>query len=97
MGSAALIAAGFFASEQAIGNFVDPRLLGRQIVLSPLVILVALMFWAWLWGAAGAFLATPIMLSLLVAFNHIAALRPIALVMSNQPTPDDLDRALNQG
>ncbi|MEL6517611.1 MAG: AI-2E family transporter [Pseudomonadota bacterium] len=94
-GTALAVAAGIFAIEQAIGNFVDPRLLGNQIVLSPIVILIAVMFWGWLWGAAGAFLATPITLSLLVAFNHLAPLRPLALMLSNQRSPDDLDSALD--
>lgn len=88
------VAAGLLVIEQVVGNYLDPRLLGRQIVLSPVVILVGLMFWGWLWGVAGAFLSTPIMLSLLVAFNHIAPLRPIALILSNQCTHDDLDEAL---
>lgn len=90
------VAAGLLVIEQVVGNYLDPRLLGRQIVLSPVVILVGLMFWSWLWGVAGAFLSTPIMLGLLVAFNHIAALRPIALILSNQCRHDDLDKALEQ-
>ncbi len=91
------VAAGLLVIEQVVGNYLDPRLLGRQIVLSPVVILVGLMFWGWLWGVAGAFLSTPIMLSLLVAFNHFAPLRPIALILSNQCTHDDLDEALENG
>lgn len=91
------VAAGITAIEQLVGNFLDPRLLGRQIALSPLVILIGLLFWSWLWGVAGAFLSTPLMLSLLIAFNEVSALRPLALVVSNQPDQDALDRALAEG
>lgn len=94
--TALAVAAGLLVIEQVIGNFIDPKLLGRYVVLSPFVILVSLLFWGWLWGIAGAFLATPILLSLLIAFNHIRPLRPVALVMSDQASPRDLDRALGQ-
>ena len=86
-----MAAAGIFVIEQTVGNFIDPRLMGRQIVLSPLVILASLLFWGWLWGVAGAFLATPLTLSLLVACHEVAPLRPIALLLSNQPDHASLD------
>lgn len=95
-GTALGVAGGLLVIEQVVGNFIDPKLLGRQIVLSPFVILVSLLFWSALWGIAGAFLATPIMLVLLVAFNQVRPLRPIALAFSDQPTPQDLDDALAQ-
>lgn len=90
------IAAGLFVIEQVVGNYVDPVLLGQRLVLSPMVILVALLFWGWYWGIAGAFLATPIMLTLLILFNHVPALRPVALLLSNQCTAEDLDTALSR-
>lgn len=93
--TALAVASGLFVIEQVVGNYVDPKVLGKRIVLSPLIILIALMFWGWLWGAAGAFLATPITLSLLVIFNHIPALRPVALMLSNQPDHKKLDQKLD--
>ncbi|MFP7673950.1 AI-2E family transporter [Marivita sp. S0852] len=95
-GTALGVAAGLLVIEQVVGNFIDPKILGKYVLLSPVVILVSLLFWGWLWGVAGAFLATPIMLSLLVTFNHIASLRPLALLLSNQRTDKDLDHALDR-
>jgi len=89
------IGAGIFAIEQIVGNFIDPRFLGRQFMLSPVIILVALMFWGWLWGVAGAFLSTPLVLCLLVVSHSIEPLRPVALFLSNQSNMDHLDRALS--
>lgn len=89
------IGAGIFAIEQVVGNFIDPRLLGRQFMLSPVIILIALMFWSWIWGVAGAFLSTPLVLCLLVVFHSIDSLRPAALFLSNQSSMDHLDRALS--
>lgn len=94
LGTALIVGAGLFVIEQIIGNFVDPRLQGRELVLSPVVILLALLFWGWLWGVAGALLAVPMTIAILAIFNHVPALRGIALLLSNQPAPDDLDRAL---
>lgn len=97
LGTAAAVAGGLLVIEQIVGNYIDPRIMGRQILLSPFVILVALLLWSWLWGIAGAFLATPIMLSLVVVFNRIGPLRPIALALSDQRAPEDLDAALGHG
>ncbi|MEE4119729.1 MAG: AI-2E family transporter [Paracoccaceae bacterium] len=88
--TAALVAVGLFAIEQIIGNFLDPRLQGRQIAVSPVVVLVAILLWGWIWGVAGALLAVPVTVSLLVAFAHVPALRPVALLLSNQTTTDEL-------
>ncbi len=88
------IGVGIFAIEQLLGNLVDPLLQGQQIVLAPTVILVSLMFWSWVWGIAGAFLATPIMLCMLVIFHRIEALRGVALLLSNQENLEELDAAL---
>lgn len=41
-------------------NFVTPRIVGSTITMNPLVIFLAVVFWTWLWGAPGAFLAMPI-------------------------------------
>ena len=92
--TALAVAGGIFVIEQVVGNFIDPQLLGKQIVLSPMVILVSLLFWAWLWGIAGAFLATPITLCLLVVMHRIPPLRPLALFLSNQESLENLDEAL---
>jgi AI-2 transport protein TqsA len=92
--TAFMVGAGLFVIEQVVGNYLDPKLLGRQIALSPTVILVALLVWGWIWGVAGALLATPMMIAALIVFNHIRELRPIALMISNQPDQAHLDDAL---
>lgn len=55
--TAALVGAGILAIEQVVGNHVDPRVQGRQVSVSPFVVLVALIFWGWIWRVAGANLA----------------------------------------
>jgi predicted PurR-regulated permease PerM len=53
------------------GQFITPTILGRNLTLNPLMILLALAFWAWLWGPMGAFLAVPISIIGLVVLNHV--------------------------
>ena len=93
-GTAFLIGIGLIMIEQGIGNWVDPRLQGKRIALSPLMILIAVVFWGWLWGIAGAFLGTPMTLGIMILCNAVEPLRPVALLLSNCPTHEDLDAAL---
>ncbi|WP_375257304.1 AI-2E family transporter [Citreimonas sp.] len=93
-GTAFLIGAGLLVIEQVLGNWVDPKMQGRRVSLSPLVILIAILFWGALWGVAGAFLATPMTLSIMIIANTIPPLRPVALLLSNECTHADLDKAL---
>jgi len=43
------------------GTFITPAIIGRRLTLSPLMVFLSLVFWAWLWGPVGAFLATPLL------------------------------------
>jgi predicted PurR-regulated permease PerM len=68
----ALIAPLFFVGLATVeGNFITPAIIGRRLTLSPLAVFLSLVFWAWLWGPIGAFLATPLLIVGIVAFHHI--------------------------
>jgi predicted PurR-regulated permease PerM len=53
------------------GNFLMPSVVGRQLLLHPLAVFLSIAFWGWLWGAMGAFLATPILILVTVALDHM--------------------------
>jgi AI-2 transport protein TqsA len=65
-----------------IGNFLEPRLMGNSLNLSPLVILFSLTFWGTLWGIPGAFLCVPIMVVFMIVLSHFPTTQPIAIMMS---------------
>jgi predicted PurR-regulated permease PerM len=59
------------------GNLVTPWVMGRRLTLNPVVVFVALIFWGWLWGIAGALLAVPMLAMLKIFCDHIEPLAPI--------------------
>ena len=82
--TALYVAIGVLVIEQVMGNLVDPKVSGDRIAVSALVVLVALLFWSWLWGIPGALLAGPVTVSLIVIGAHVPALRPWALLLSDR-------------
>jgi predicted PurR-regulated permease PerM len=64
-------AAAFVAVATIEGQFITPTVLGHSLTLNPLVVLLALAFWAWLWGPMGAFLAVPLTIVGLVILHHL--------------------------
>lgn len=69
--------------QMIIGNFIDPRIVGRRLNLSPLVVLFSLIFWGWLWGIIGMFLAVPISVIIKIIFENTDSLRFISVLMSH--------------
>jgi predicted PurR-regulated permease PerM len=70
--SHALIApAGLLGLCTVEGHFITPTIVGRKITLNPLVVVLALAFWTWMWGPIGAFLAVPLSIVGLVVFSHL--------------------------
>jgi predicted PurR-regulated permease PerM len=66
--AAPLIYAAFATLE---GHFITPALIGRRLTLNPLTVFLSLVFWTWLWGPVGAFLAVPLLIMGLVAVGHL--------------------------
>lgn len=80
----ALIALGLLAAaEQAMSSGIEPRLMGKSLNLSPLVILLSLSVWGSLWGFAGALLAVPITVTVMIILTQFHSTRPIAILMSD--------------
>ncbi|TVQ83683.1 MAG: AI-2E family transporter [Bacteroidetes bacterium] len=70
------------AIQVVIGNFVDPRVMGNSVNLSPLVIILSLAFWGAIWGIVGMFLSVPLMVIVVVAFSKMPRFRPFAILMT---------------
>ena len=70
----------FILSDQVIGGFVEPIVVGHRVGVSPIALLVSAIFWGWLWGPVGLLLATPISVCLTVGGEFIPALRIFSIL-----------------
>ena len=61
----------FLALATLEGHFITPSIMGRRLTLNPLTVFLSLVFWAWLWGPVGAFLAVPLLIMALVVVDHL--------------------------
>jgi predicted PurR-regulated permease PerM len=68
---AALAPALFVAIATVEGHFITPSIVGRSLTLSPFLVFLALVFWTWLWGPIGAFLAVPLLIVSFVVLGHL--------------------------
>jgi predicted PurR-regulated permease PerM len=81
-----LLTLGLFAVvEVVVSQMVEPHLYGHTTGLSPLAVVVAAIFWSWLWGAAGLILSTPLTLCLVVAGRHVKALSLLEVLLGDRP------------
>ena len=65
------------------GNLVTPHLMGRHLPLNPVAVFVGLLYWGWVWGAAGALLAVPITVMIQVVAARVDRLRPLAVLLAH--------------
>jgi predicted PurR-regulated permease PerM len=70
--------------QRVVDNYVEPRLTGHRLGLSPLLVLLALAFWAWLWGVVGMILAVPLTVIGKIILENIRETRPLATLISNE-------------
>ncbi len=68
--------------QMTIGNFIEPRVMGQGLGLSPLVILFSLFFWGWLWGFPGMILAVPIVAVIKIVTSNIPSTKFISILIS---------------
>lgn len=67
--SAMLPPAIFIGLHLMEANFITPMIVGKKLTINPLAILVALSFWAWVWGTTGALLAVPLLIIMKTVFS----------------------------
>ncbi len=56
------------------GNFITPMILGRHFTISPLLIVLSMIFWGWLWGIMGLFLAVPLLMFFTILLENISSI-----------------------
>jgi predicted PurR-regulated permease PerM len=77
LGHALLVPTAYLGVNLLQAQFISPMILGRRLTLNPVAILIGLVFWWWIWGVPGAFIAVPMIATFKIFCDHIEALAPI--------------------
>jgi AI-2 transport protein TqsA len=70
------------AIQLIVGNIIEPRVMGHNMNISPLVVFLTLMLWGLLWGIPGMLLSVPITVILIIIMSEFSETRPIAILLS---------------
>ncbi len=79
----------YLAVNLTLGSFIEPRILGRELNISPLVVVISVVVWGGLWGIVGAFLAVPLTVIMQIILFSRESTRPIAIMLSSGPPREE--------
>ena len=96
-GTALTVLIGFLIINMILGNFVEPMLLGKRFGISTAVVVLSVVFWGWLWGIIGMFLAVPLTMLLKVTLNDSDEFKWFAVFLGshNAETEDQSDEGVD--
>jgi len=75
------VAIGYIIINISIGNFLEPRVMGEGMGLSPLVVLMSLVFWGWVLGSVGMVLAVPLTVILRITLDSQPSTQWVAILL----------------
>jgi AI-2 transport protein TqsA len=76
-----VVAVALILIQNVMGNVVEPKVMGRGLNLSPVTILISLIFWGWLWGIWGMVIAVPVASTIRIICENIESLHPLSVLM----------------
>ena len=71
-------------TQVIIGNLLEPKLMGKSLNLSPLIMLITLSLMGKIWGLSGMFLSVPILVILLIVFSNFKKTQRLAIILSEK-------------
>lgn len=83
-GRAALVGLGYLVINQVLGTLIEPRIVGRRVGLSTLVVLLALIFWGWVFGPIGMLLSVPLTMTLKLGLQAGERTRWVATLLGDR-------------
>jgi len=86
---AIIVLVSYLAVNVLIGSILEPKILGRELNLSPLVVVISVVVWAGLWGVVGGFLAVPLTSTLQILLANYDNTRPVAVLLSSGPAREE--------
>lgn len=85
LGATFMVGLGYLVVNTVIGNFIDPNVLGRGLSLSPLVVILSILFWGWLLGIVGLLLAPVLTMVVRITAENVAGLQWLAVLLGPVP------------
>ena len=86
LGTGVLTAVAYVVINVGVSNGIEPRYFGNGLGLSPLVVIVSVLFWGWVLGPMGMLLSVPLTMSLKIALESDEGTRWLAVLMGGRPT-----------
>jgi predicted PurR-regulated permease PerM len=83
VGSALLTVLGFLVVNGVIGNILEPKLMGRRLSLSALVVFLSMVFWGWVLGPIGMILSVPMTSLVKIALESYEETRGLAIMLGS--------------
>jgi len=84
LGDALTTALGFLAINMVFGNMIEPRLMGRGVGISPLIIFTGLVLWGWIFGPVGMLLSVPLTMTVKMALESNDRTRWAAILIGSE-------------
>lgn len=82
-GQAVITAIAFLVVNTVVGNIIEPKVMGRGVGLSTLVVLLSLVFWGWVLGPVGMFLSVPLTMAAKIAFAEQESTRWVSILLGS--------------
>jgi predicted PurR-regulated permease PerM len=83
-GPVILVVAIILGVNMILGNILDPKIIGDHVGISPLLVLISLAIWGWLWGFAGMVMAVPITVIIKIVCKNIPIMEPISVLIGSR-------------
>lgn len=85
LGQAAMVGLGFLVINMLLGNILEPQVMGKKLGLAPLVVVISLVFWGWIWGPVGMILSVPLTMALKIYLEHTKNFQWAAILLGREP------------